>query len=520
MSATALGQRVFALPERWQPARVLWAFLAVHVLTWWLLPALLQHNLPLDVIEQLAWGREWQIVYFKHPPLPAWIVETVAVATGRWPPALYLLGPLSSALSLFAVWRLGCAMLGPRRALLAVLAQEGVLYFTFFTPEFNHNVVLLPLWAALALAGYRTCFEPCSAKVRYGHWMWFGVLAALGILGKYTTVLFVLPMLGLAVLHPRLRGVWRGIGPWLAVIVAVLLLLPHLVGLWRIDFTPLFFPFERAPGAAHWYQHIVNPLLFAVAQFGDVAAALLAIALLAWRRPGEPLALQDAAPLPAEQRAYLWTITWAPAALAVAASFIFGLHLKDMWGYPMWCFLGLFLMAEVVGPITSDGLQRFYGALLGILVIVPVVFIVQQTVGGRLVSKPTRGQFPGPELARLVEQRWHAVAGDAPLSIVAGDVWIAGNIAFYGDDRPPVFIDADPRKSPWITPPLLARDGAVLIWPASTGRPSWLLRFPAAIPQPPIELANVPPRGHAPVRLEWEILPPAWENTQGKSASR
>ena len=65
------------------------------------------------------------------------------------------MGPLASALSLIALWRLGCAMLGQQRALLAVLAQEGVVYFTIFTPEFNHNVVLLPLWAALGLAGYR-----------------------------------------------------------------------------------------------------------------------------------------------------------------------------------------------------------------------------------------------------------------------------------------------------------------------------------------------------------------------------
>ena len=63
------------MPVRWPPERIVRAFLTVHVLIWWLLPALLQHNLPLDVIELLAWGREWQIVYYKHPPLPAWILE-------------------------------------------------------------------------------------------------------------------------------------------------------------------------------------------------------------------------------------------------------------------------------------------------------------------------------------------------------------------------------------------------------------------------------------------------------------
>jgi 4-amino-4-deoxy-L-arabinose transferase-like glycosyltransferase len=506
--ATLLGRRVAALPERWPPARIVGAFLLAHVLIWSLLPALLQHNLPLDVIEQLAWGREWQIVYFKHPPLPAWIVESVAIVSGRWPPALYLVGPLASALSLFAVWRLGCAMLGQRRALLAVLAQEGVLYFTIFTPEFNHNVVLLPLWAALGLAGYRALFAPGGGRAVYGRWAWFGALAALGMLGKYTTALLLLSFLLLAILHPRLRRVWAGAGPWLALAIALLLLTPHLVGLWRIDFLPFRFPFERAPGPAQWYDHIIYPLLFVSAQVGDIAAALLALALLAWQRPGEAPVVAPAAPLAPEQRVYLATITWAPFALAVAASLVLGLHLKDMWGYPMWCFIGVFLMAEVVGPVTTGGIRRFAAAWLVILIAVPIAFTIQNSFGSWFLRKPTRGQFPGMELARVVDQRWHDVVGTAPLAIVAGDVWIAGNIAFYGTERPSVFIDADPVKSPWITPDRLARQGAVLIWLSSASQPAVLSRFPAARQQPTIELPNVPPLGHPPVSLDWAILPP------------
>jgi 4-amino-4-deoxy-L-arabinose transferase-like glycosyltransferase len=512
LSGTALGQRFTALAIRWPAARVLWAFLALHVLIWSVLPALLQHNLPLDVIEQLAWGREWQIVYFKHPPLPAWIVESVAVVSGGWPPALYLVGPLCSALSLFAIWRLGCAMLSPRRALLAVLAQEGVVYFTIFTPEFNHNVVLLPLWAALGLAGYRALFAAGHRNAVLGRWAWFGTLAALGLLGKYTTVLLLLPLLLLAVLHPRLRRVWASPGPWLAMAVALLLLLPHLHGLWRIGFTPLLFPFQRAPGPVHWYDHIVSPLLFALAQFGDIAAALLAVVLLAWRRSGEPVAVPPSTPPPPEQRAYLATLAWAPAGLAVAASVVLGLHLKDMWGYPMWCFIGLFLMAELAGAFTSGGLWRFGTVWLAILVTVPIVFAVQHTIGGRFTARPMRSAFPGPELARAVEQGWHAVVG-TQLPIVAGDVWLAGNIAFYGRDRPAVFIDADPAKSPWITTLALARQGAVLVWPSSEGRPVWLESFPSAQRQPPIALPYAPAHGHGPARFEWAILPPARSST-------
>ena len=52
------------------PRTVLAAFLAVHALVWTALPALLYYNLPLDVIEAMTYGREWQLGYEKLPPLP------------------------------------------------------------------------------------------------------------------------------------------------------------------------------------------------------------------------------------------------------------------------------------------------------------------------------------------------------------------------------------------------------------------------------------------------------------------
>jgi len=46
------------------------AFAAVHAFVWTALPTLLYRNLPLDLIEALTYGREWQLGYDKLPPLP------------------------------------------------------------------------------------------------------------------------------------------------------------------------------------------------------------------------------------------------------------------------------------------------------------------------------------------------------------------------------------------------------------------------------------------------------------------
>ena len=60
-----------------RPQAAFAVFLALHALVWTALPALLYPNLPLDLIEALTYGREWQLGYDKLPPLPWWLVEIV-----------------------------------------------------------------------------------------------------------------------------------------------------------------------------------------------------------------------------------------------------------------------------------------------------------------------------------------------------------------------------------------------------------------------------------------------------------
>jgi len=66
-----------------RPGRAFAAFLALHAAVWTALPTLLYPNLPLDLIEALVYGREWQLGYDKLPPLPWCFTRwTVPVSCG------------------------------------------------------------------------------------------------------------------------------------------------------------------------------------------------------------------------------------------------------------------------------------------------------------------------------------------------------------------------------------------------------------------------------------------------------
>ena len=54
--------------------RLIVAWLVLRTLAW-ALAAATQPNPPLDTVEWLAWGHEWQLGYHKHPPLAAWVAD-------------------------------------------------------------------------------------------------------------------------------------------------------------------------------------------------------------------------------------------------------------------------------------------------------------------------------------------------------------------------------------------------------------------------------------------------------------
>src|ERR1700751_3345767 len=94
-----------------RPQAAFAVFLAVHFAVWTLLPALLYPNLPLDLIEALTYGREWQLGYDKLPPLPWWLVEIIYRTVGR-DIAYYALAQTAVIAGFAGVWFTARSMVG------------------------------------------------------------------------------------------------------------------------------------------------------------------------------------------------------------------------------------------------------------------------------------------------------------------------------------------------------------------------------------------------------------------------
>ncbi len=174
---------------------LLW-LLALQLISWALLPGLLVESLPLDVVEGVYWGQEWQWGYYKHPPLPAWILYLFERALGDVGP--FLLSQLCIGLTLLCVWHLGCRTLDRDRAAFGVLALLGVYFFTWPTIEFNHNVAQMPIWAAAVL------FHRAISQDRWLTGCCSGRCPGLDC-SPYSHIMLLAPMFLWLVVHPPLR---------------------------------------------------------------------------------------------------------------------------------------------------------------------------------------------------------------------------------------------------------------------------------------------------------------------------
>jgi 4-amino-4-deoxy-L-arabinose transferase-like glycosyltransferase len=502
MTAAASGSehtRNSAVLWRWfsEPQGWLVLLIAAQLIFWTIIPLLFAWSLPLDVVSDgIAWGHEWQWGYYKHPPLPSWLSESFFVALGNLGP--FLLSQIAIAATYGLVFLLGRNFMPARWAAAGALLLGGVYYFSVPTPEFNHNVAQMPLWAAASLCYYNAWR---SGGVRW--WFALGVAAGLGLLAKYATGVLLVAMLAHFISSRGLRSAFTSAGPWLAVVVCIGILAPHLVWLVRSGFPTLHYAVGRAGMAAAPLDRFVAPAKFLLAQAIDIAPAFLAAAIAKLLLPRNPLpVLRD------ENMRFLLWLTLGPPLLTAGLSLATGLGIRDMWGAPMWSLTGLVIAEAALLCRTNPVWPRLALCVSVLFVLGLLAWLFSNVFVPKLEQKPSRIQWPDQDMSRSFAAIWQHQE-HRPVAIVAADGWLGGLAAMGTRPRPSVWIDASFAKSPWITPSRLAQEGALVLWQIRAGtRPSPLSRLPG--------LQNVGVKSFAwpatpkapPLRIGYGIIPP------------
>ncbi len=394
-----------------------------HLIIWTIVPYYSNKNLPLDVIEALAWGQNFDLGYNKHPPLSAWIPGLLFKIFGNKDWIYYLLSQVFIVISFIFLWKLSSFFLKKNyQILLSVLTIEGIAFFTFETPQFNVNICQIPLWIGTVYFFFKSI-----RKNKITDWIFLGVFSALGFLTKYIftylliSLFFYLVFIFLIKKKTYFNSLY-------ALLTFFLITLPHFQWLIQNDFTTIYYAVKRGGlNEFNIYNHLLNPLKFLTSQI----AISLPFLLL-----GYFLIKKIKIKLPFNNEKFIFLIFSfiLPFFLILITSIISGSRIRTMWMIPFYSLIGVFFIFLYQDQINLKKLKKFYIILIIFLVISPTLYSL------RSIYKDSRTGYEGKKIALQIEKEWKTISKEK-ISNVGFSEWYAGNLSYQLSNRPKVFLE-------------------------------------------------------------------------------
>jgi len=490
---------------RAKPVTIFWIATLAQAALWWLFPMLFYLGPPGDLAETLAIGHEFQLGSYLGPPVAFWIAEIAFRILGS--AGVYLLAQVCVAVTYWAIFTLGRAIVGVHHAAIAVLLMAGVSIFTVPSPDFGPPTLAMMLTALVFLHFWRALGE---GKRIY----WFFLALELGLL--MLTSVFGLILAGLLAVFmgatERGQAALGSIEPWIAGLVVVVMLFPYLIWLDLVGdvITPILVRMHSAEAAdtnlTQWARLLFGLLLT------HSGIAILVVLASGWKlRTPKDVPVFERAPIDPLARHFVYFFSLAPAFVSTLIAVLIGQPSPIGGSAPVVVMSGLAVVVAV-GDAIHLHRQRIVGYAWAALLVLPAV----ATVGAILVLPWIAGidlkiAQPADAMGRFFSESFQRRTGK-PLAIVSGDPRTAELVAFGSASRPSVYFANAPDQSPWITPEDVQRKGAVVVWPttdtAGTPPADIRARFPDLVPEVPRAFERLI-QGRLPLqRIGWGMIRP------------
>jgi 4-amino-4-deoxy-L-arabinose transferase-like glycosyltransferase len=394
-----------------------------HLIIWTIIPYFSNKNLPLDVIEALAWGQDFDLGYNKHPPLSAWIPGLLFKIFGNKDWIYYLLSQVFILISFIFLWKLSSFFLNKKsHILLSILAIEGIAFYTFDTPQFNVNICQIPLWIGTVYFFFKSIKDN-----KITHWIFLGVFAALGFLTKYIFVYLLISLFFylIFILTKKKRINFKFL---YALLIFFLITAPHFKWLIQNDFTTLYYALKRGGlNEFNIYNHLLNPIKFLINQITILLPFLLLIYFLIKK-------IKIRLPLNNEKFIFLLFSFLLPFLLILITSIITGSRIRTMWMIPFYSLIGIFFIFLYQDQINFKKIKNFIILLIIFLIVSPILYSL------RSIYSDSRTSYEGRKIASQIEREWKTISKDK-ISNVGFSEWYAGNLSYQLSNRPKVFLE-------------------------------------------------------------------------------
>ena len=401
---------------------IFFIFVLSHLLIWTVVPTITNKNLPLDVIEALAWGSNLDWGFNKHPPGSAFFPEIFFQIFGAQDWAYYFLSSLFVVISFYFVFKVADEILSSKLlSLFSVLILEAIYFYNFTTPEFNVNVCQLPFWSLVVYFSWKIY---SSKEIKLSDCFFIGLFSAIGFLSKYL-FLYLLASIFLLFMYLILIKKDRKFDfkYFITLEVFVILLIPHFIWLYGNDFITILYGLKRTGLEPSLINHFEQPILFLFKQIGTLLPFFFLIWLLVKK-------IQFKFNVKDKKLLFLLVINLLPIFLILITSAIMGSKIRTMWMTPFYLYFGVLFIYLLKSQINVKKINSFLYGFLFLFFLSPIIYSYVS-----ISQTDKRTDYPGKEIASKVQLIW-SKDFNGEIQFVTGDEWKAGNLSYHLKSRP------------------------------------------------------------------------------------
>lgn len=425
-------------------------------------------ELSVDEAHYALYGYYLDWSYFDHPSLIGWL-QAIVLLFSDSDLALRVMPILLFSAASLVLYRLSVTLFpndGPWLGFVsvAIFQSSVMLQLVGFAMLPDSPLLLVGSLVLLALHGILQ-----DGRLRY--WLWLGLLLGLAGLSKYTAVSLIFTVL-LALHFSKQWHHLRRPGPWLALLVGMLLIVPVLYWNYRHDWASFLYQIHHGTGSLNW-----EPKRFLISQaaqllvygpgiyvFGMIA---LVAGLKAFKSRGEK-----------QEFGVMLCL-----ALALPLLMLFGWNSGYEMTLPHWTSLGWMALSPLAARwVIRNWDHRWVrvivrGSIVYAVLMVGLVFSQLITPwipfpDDKNVLRDIYGWKQAAQKAEQLRAKIDSAEGNAPLLFT--DNWtLASRVSWYAKPSPVQVLDSRYNQFDiWYGSPKNGARGILLLWPDKNAQPA------------------------------------------------
>ena len=416
--------------------------LALYIFIHLLIRLVFSETFQLDDAEQIRHAQDLILGYpIPQPPMYSWLSWSMFQIFGTGLLALTLLKYILIALTFWLTWLVsGQLFQHLQTRYLATFAYLLMPSFAWHMHQGFTHTILLGFGIILSLHALLSLKNNPNTK----NYLYLGLALGIGLMGKYSFLLFVLPLLTAALSIASYRNILVNIKILLSIGVFLLVIGPHLYWLLQ-HHQEIFASIDQKLQVSN--GGVLLERLNSVGRFiGAALAFVVPFALVfligSWRR----LFNRDNQPVGNDNTLLLSRFYWVIIITVVSlAIFVSMPHFKVRWFHPLMMIFPLWMLIRIERPklLPKTLINWFYGLVVFLTVLILSIRIVQTTIGpelgkyGRLnipISE-TLNKVPNQLLQNTILRTGDDFIGSHLLTYYPKHMVVIGNKNFNHQDR-------------------------------------------------------------------------------------